>query len=178
MRPKHILLCGDRGAGKSTLIQRFLEANTRPVYGFYTQRLAPDATGFHPIYLHAADDPLRAYTRENQVGACDSKTHTVFLEVFNGLGARCVRRARQGGLVVMDELGFLEAEADAFTQAVLQALDADIPVIAAVKARYDVPFLNDVRAHPNATVYPVDTENRNARYAELLPVIRAWNADK
>ena len=175
--PRHILLFGERGVGKSTLIERLLAVNTRPVAGFVTKRLPPDETGFHPIYIHEAGIPVsaRVYTEENQIGVCDSKVHKPVEAVFDTLGVQYLGEAQPGGRIVMDELGFLEARADAFRKAVFRALEGGIPVLAAVKARYDVPFLNEVRAHKNCTVYEVTPENRDALYETLLPVILAWN---
>ena len=51
------------------------------------------------------------------------------------------------------------------------ALDGNIPIIAAVKARYDVDFLNRIRAHEKAQLYTITPENRDALYAELLGII-------
>lgn len=175
MRPEHILLCGERGAGKSTLIQRLLGSNELPVYGFFTKRLAPDETGFHPIYIHPAGESSRVCEGKNLIGTCDSKVHNVLLDVFDTLGARYIREAQPGGIIVMDELGFMEANAREFVKAVFEALDGDIPVIAAVKARYDVPFLNEVRAHPKARVYDVTAEGRDALYETLLPIVQGWS---
>jgi len=172
--PVHILICGEIGAGKSTLIQRLLEKNERPVYGFITKRLEPDETGFHPIYIHLAGTRERAYEQGNLVGTCDSKRHNVSSEVFNTLGVRYLE-AEPGALIVMDELGFMEAKAEAFVRKVFGALDGDIPVIAAVKARFDVPFLNEVRAHEKAALYMLTKENRDALYEELLPKVLEWN---
>ena len=36
---RHLLICGERGVGKSTLIRRLLEHSTREVGGFVTKRL-------------------------------------------------------------------------------------------------------------------------------------------
>ncbi len=174
--PRHILICGDRGVGKSTLIQKLLARNTLPVYGFLTERLAADETGFHPIYIHPAGTGRRRHEERNQIGACDSRRHNVSIEAFNTLGARYLFAARPGGIIVMDELGFMEARAETFVNAVFAALNGDIPVIAAVKARYDVAFLNEVRAHPNASVSTITKEARDALYHELLPVMLQWNA--
>jgi len=55
---KHILICGERGVGKSTLIRRLLAESTLPVGGFVTRRLPQaDGDGMFPIYLHAAALP-------------------------------------------------------------------------------------------------------------------------
>ena len=171
---RHILITGERGAGKSTLIERLLEACPRPRYGFVTKMRPAGPDGFRPVYIHPAGDPpaARVFTPGNCVGACDSRTHRPDPAVFDGLGAVYIRAARPGGVIVMDELGFFEAKAEVFTAAVLEALAGDIPVIAAVKARTDVPFLNAVRAMPKAELYSVTPENREALYATLLSRVR------
>ena len=72
----------------------------------------------------------------------------------------------------MDELGFFEAQAESFTDAVLAALSGDIPVIAAVKSRTDIPFLNAVRAAPRAEVLSITPSNRDELFERLLPRMR------
>ena len=172
---KHILLCGERGVGKSTLIEKLLQASPRPRYGFVTKMRAPGPDGFRPVYIHPAGQPAaeRVYTEANCVGCCDSRTHRPRLEVFDGLGAEYIRAALPNGILVMDELGFFEAKAERFTDAVLNALAGDIPVLAAVKARTDVPFLNAVRSMPKAEVFCITPENRGELYEALLPRVRA-----
>ena len=171
---KHILICGEVGVGKSTLIQRLLAQSTRPLFGFTTKKLDPDENGFHPIYIHPAGAKLRTFGESNQIGTCDRRIHNINLDVFNTLGVEYLH-AQPGGIILMDELGFMEAKADAFTRAIMAALDGDTPVIAAVKARFDVPFLNEVRAHPKGKLYMITQENRDKMFEELLPVIRDWN---
>ncbi|MBQ6735680.1 MAG: hypothetical protein IJR00_12335 [Lachnospiraceae bacterium] len=46
-------------------------------------------------------------------------------------------------------------------------MDGDIPVLAAVKAREGIPFLEKVRMHPNADLFILAVENRDALYEEL-----------
>lgn len=171
---KHILICGEVGAGKSTLIQRLLQETNRPLYGFITKRLEADETGFHPIYIHPAGAGERTHAADNLIGTCDSKVHNTSTETFDTLGVDYLK-AEPGGLIVMDELGFMEAGAKRFVRAVFEALDGEIPVIAAVKARYDVEFLNEVRAHKNAKLFNITKENREVLYQELLPIVLSWN---
>ena len=167
----HILICGERGVGKSTLIERLLRACSRPRYGFVTKMRPAGPDGFHPIYIHPAGQPMaeRVYTEENCIGVCDSRTHRPNREAFNTLGVRYIREARPGGILIMDELGFFESQAESFTDAVLAALSGDIPVIAAVKSRRDVSFLNAVRSQPRAEVFYITPENRDVLYERLLP---------
>ena len=172
---RHILICGERGVGKSTLIEKLLAASSRPRYGFITKMRPAGPDGFHPICIHPAGQPVeeRVYTDGNCIGTCDSRTHRPNLDAFNVLGVRYIEEAKPDGIIVMDELGFFEAKAEAFTAAVLHALAGDVPVIAAVKSRTDVPFLNAVRAASRAEVFYITPENRDELYEKLLPRIRA-----
>lgn len=171
---KHILICGAKGVGKSTLIRRLCMDANAPIYGYCTKMLSTaDADGLFPIYIHPArqTEAERAYGSANLIGRCDSRMHDVHTNVFDNLGANYIAAAKPGGYIIMDELGFMEKNAEAFKRAVFNALDGNIPVIAAVKARYDVDFLNRVRAHEKAQLYTITPENRDALYAELLGII-------
>lgn len=176
---KHILLCGERGSGKSTLIRRLLAHSARPLGGFITLRLkTPDENGFYPIHLYPAAQPEseRTNDRTNLVGICDSRTSVRHSEIFDTLGAALLDDPPRGGLVLMDELGFLENDAAVFQSAVLRALDGETPVLAAVKPK-DTPFLRAVREHKNAEVFFIDAQNREELYKTLLPRILALNEE-
>ncbi len=74
---RHLLICGERGVGKSTLIRRLLEHSTREVGGFVTKRLpVADENGFFPIYLYPASqsEGERRNETANLVGTCDSRS--------------------------------------------------------------------------------------------------------
>lgn len=176
---RHLLICGERGVGKSTLIRRLLAENWREVGGFVTKRLTKaDENGFFPIYLYPAQqrEEERRNERANLVGICDSRSSVRHPEVFDGLGVRLIESAPRDGLILMDELGFLENDAKAFQDAVLRALDGDTPVLAAVKPK-DTPFLRAVRGHRNAALIFIDEANRNALFAQLLPHVLRWNEE-
>jgi len=169
----HILICGERGVGKSTLIRQLLDTCPLPRWGFLTRRLQADESGFHPVYIFpAGEDPL--YTPENLIGKCDSRIHNTNLDIFNTLGVEYIRQARPGGVIVMDELGFLESGAEKFTAAVLDALNGDIPVLAAVKNRPDIPFLQKVLSAEKAEVFQITPDNREMLFETLVPRVRAW----
>ena len=158
---RHILICGERGAGKSTLIERLLQATARPRFGFVTKMEPAGPDGFRPVYIHPAGQPPaeRVYGPGNCVGVCDSRTHRPDPKVFDTLGVRYIEAAQPGGILIMDELGFFEAQAEDFT--------------AAVKSRRDIPFLNAVRAAPLAEVFFLTQENREALYRQLLPRMKS-----
>lgn len=172
--PQHIVLWGQRGVGKSTLARRLLEDWSGPVRGFVTRSSLPDADGFRSIYLHAADDPTPMEQTCNRIGRTNRTEHTMWPEVFNGLGVELLR-AEPGSLILMDELGFLEQDAADFRRQVLRCLDGSIPVLAVIKHKTHIPFLQEIRSHPRVQLYQVTEENRNELPAELSPLIRNWN---
>lgn len=174
MAKKHIFLVGERGVGKSTLIRRLLEHTKRPVCGFITKSLEADADGFHPIYIHPADQAVdeRAYTPDNLIGTCDTKIHNINISAFDTFGVEYLSNLLPDGIVLMDELGFMEAKSEAFTAKVLEVLGGDLPVLAAVKARTDIPFLVTVRAHPDAELFYVTPENRDELFETILPMMQ------
>ena len=87
------------------------------------------------------------------------------------MGVACLRDVPADALVVMDELGFLESQAPRFTQAVLDTLNGSAQVIAAVKDRPDVPFLQAVLAHPQAQVFRLTPDNRQAVFQQIQALL-------
>ena len=175
--PQHIVLWGQRGVGKSTLARRLLEDWTGPIRGFVTRSSPPDADGFRSIYLHAADDPAPMEQACNRIGRTNRTEHTMWPEVFDGLGVELLR-AQPGSLILMDELGFLEQDAADFRREVLRCLDGSIPVLAVIKHKTHIPFLQEIRKHPRVQLYQVTEENRDALPAQLSPLIRNWNSTR
>ena len=172
---KHILICGKRNSGKTELFERLLASCRMPLYGFQSCITATREDGFHEIHLFAVGDRERRPTEENLIGICNRSERTVNLPVFETLGVSLLE-AKPDGILVMDELGFMEAEAPAFTDAVLRRLDGDIPILATVRAGdLGSGFLDRVRRHPKAALYTVSPERADALYGELLPVIEEWN---
>lgn len=171
MRP--ILIVGARDVGKTTLIRRLLSENSRPVRGFYTEKRLTDPPGTHSTYLYPAwlSPEERTIAPSNLVGRWDGQQMQPFPQVFDTLGVACLRDVPADALVVMDELGFLESQAPRFTQAVLDTLNGPAQVIAAVKDRPDVPFLQAVLAHPQALVFRLTPDHRQSVFQQIRALL-------
>lgn len=173
---KHIIICGERQVGKSTLIAKLQSELTVPVYGVITKIMRKREDGFHEIYMFRPDDRERRISEANHLADSDSVTRKVSPALFETMGVELIREARPGGVIILDELGFMEASAPEFCRAVLSAFDGDIPILAAVKQGFEnVDFLNKIKAHPKADLYMIDRNNRDALYEALLPRVREWN---
>lgn len=176
MTEKHIILNGERCVGKTTLIQRLLAHSSLPVSGYVTRSTPRDESGFHGIYIYPADSAEFPMGQENHIGDCNGRERTVHSQVFETLGVAYLQ-PKAGSIVVMDEIGFMELSSPRFLAAVKAVLDSDAYVLAAVKARPDVPFLNQVREHPKSRVFDITEENREALFESLRPVVECWGKE-
>lgn len=167
---KHLMICGEVGVGKSTLINRLLENNNKPVCGYVTKSLRRRDDGYHEIFMYAPGDEEHAVF----LADCNKRDRHVNLEVFETLGLELLSQVRDEGIILMDEIGFMEEKAEGFTSRVLELLDGDVPVIGAVKSSHpDSAYLNAVRNHPNVNLVNITKDNRDELYFSLLEEVKS-----
>lgn len=166
------LIVGDRGVGKSTLIRRVLETLNCPIFGFETKKeeQLEDAVRGCPIYIYDAGKP-HIQTPENLIGYHKEADIAAITAAFDRYAPKLMTPVPERAVVELDEVGFLEATSETFCQAVLQLLEGNCPVIAAVKNK-NIPFLKTVREHPNAKCFYITVENREALYEEVLEFMK------
>ena len=176
----HIILCAPKKTGKTTLIEWIMkEAMTPaaeppiPVYGFQTKRIA-GSDGVNRIYMFPAG------LTQNDEGSPDARylgstcgrVRDICTETFETYGTALIRSARPGGLLIMDEIGHMEKDARLFLQAIFDALDGDIPVLASVRYTDDpIDYLERIKHHPQVRLYMLTGENRDAVYGEIRNTI-------
>ena len=158
------------------MIRKLTEMLGRPVYGFCTSSTDADENGFHDIHIHPAALPpeYRIFSEKNRIGNCNRKIHNVRTEIFETLGVKYLSDCGPGGIIVMDELGFMEKDAAAFQNKVIERLQGGIPVLAAIKNRQDIDFLNTLRALPETVEIVLTEENREEVFARLNNIIQSW----
>lgn len=161
---QHILINGRNGVGKSTLIRALLQSIPAPVCGVVTKKESASEDGFCPVYIHRYGTEKR-FSADNLIGLCGDGKSIAFPEAFDRFAE--TMHFPTDGVIVLDELGFMESDANRFTEAVLRLLDDAPFVIAAVRDK-QTPFLDAVRSHPRAVVYRITEENRDALRSTLL----------
>lgn len=164
-------LTGCPGAGKSTIIRK-LTAGIGGVGGFKTVMRRGDAQGRFRVYImpYGADDEGLSELEPVAVRDREANSFRAFPEVFDREGAAILRAAADCDLIVMDEIGFMEAEAFVFQKAVLDALDGAVPVLGVIKpanGRADTRFMREVRARRDVRVFEVTPESRESAAAAL-----------
>lgn len=167
----HVLIVGAQGVGKSTLIRKVLSELCLPVCGYETKKedaLADPALGT-PIYIYPAGAE-HIQSPDRLLGYRCCRNPVTFTEAFDRFADR-LNGEEDRGIVVLDEIGFMESDAEKFRAAILRKLDGDVPVIAAVK-NADTPFLRTVREHPKCRCFCIDESNRDDLFDQVLEHLR------
>ena len=158
---RHVLICGEVGVGKSTLINKLLAGTKKPVYGYCTKSLNKRDDGYHEIYMYPPSDP----EKKVYLADCDTKHRHINTDVFETYGVELLNNVGNDGIILMDEIGFMENNAEKFKARVLEVLDGDVPVLGAVKSSHpESEFLNAVRNHPKVKLYSITKDNRDELY--------------
>ena len=152
----HLFLTGQKGVGKSTLIDYLLAGC--PPCGFRTRRV--EGVLSRPS-VHLLTVPDTTPTADNLLFYCGAFSP----ERFDTLGVAALEN-RSGDVLLMDELGPAESGAEKFTAAVLAALDGELPILGVLQ-QADTPFLRAVARHPRVRLVTVTPQNRDALRAAL-----------
>jgi len=165
-----VLLTGRPGCGKTTLIKRVVNDLARRAGGFYTEEIREGRTraGFKIVTLDG-EEAVFAHV--------DLKTpehvgkYALDLSALERIGVGALRQAvRARRLVVIDEIGPMEIRSPIFRDAVNEALDSEVPVLATIFAR-PLPFTEAIKSRPDVTLIEVCRENRDRLVAELSNTI-------
>jgi nucleoside-triphosphatase len=163
---EQVLLTGRPGCGKTTLIKRVVNNLPRRAGGFYTEEIRDGGTraGFKIVTLDG-EEAVFAHV--------DLKTlehvgkYGLDLSALERIGVGAVSQAvRARRLVVIDEIGPMEIRSPVFREAVNEALDSELPVLATIFAR-SLPFINAIKWRPDVTLIEVRPDNRDRLVSEL-----------
>ena len=144
--------------GKTTLIRAFLDQFSGKVDGFRTVRTDGVYGRFSVHLVRPGVEPCE----ENLLFLCPPpKEDAAVVARFEELGCAALADTAGCDLILMDELGPTEAKAEQFQQAVLAALDGEIPIIGVLQ-KAESAFLDKIAAHKNVDVIEVTLENRDA----------------
>lgn len=158
----HIFLQGPRGIGKSTVIRNTLDILTADaplaLGGFFTWNGGMDDPHIYmrPAAIGREREIYRiaSYDAEKGGMACD-------LSVFEKAGVSILGESAGAALIIMDELGFLEAGAPEFRRAVLKIIGGSAPVLGVLRIG-GIPWHDDIKNDPGVLLAGVTEENRGA----------------
>lgn len=169
-------LYGRSGAGKSSVIKGVLKELDLAPSGFLTvfgpqERLS---RSLHIISAAGSD----ALTDANRVARCfTGGSWESFGSVFDSVGVGLLTFSARPQIVVMDEIGFMEAGALLFQQRVLDILDGDLDVLGAIKSAPD-EFMQKIYCYPAVRLFEVTEESRNGVFRNITEMYKSSGKTK
>ena len=168
---RHLFLTGEKQVGKSTLLRKLIEAKALDCSGFETQAfyLSGERRGFS---LHGR---VKMLPYENDCICCvrvEEKRSVPVLSVFEENGVKMLKESLSSSapFILMDELGRLERNADAFIAEVFACLDSDKRVIGVLQ-KCSSEHVNAIAQRSDVTIITVTPENRDSLLQMLIAAI-------
>ena len=150
---QNIFLTGPRQIGKSTALRRFLADYPGRITGFLT-RWSPDGETLH---MMSAAQP-EGFTADNIIARRSDRGLRPDPAAFDRIG--CQLLSQPADLIIMDELGFMEREAEAFCAMIWQCLSGTTPVVGVVRQNGSI-FMEQLQQDPNTAIWNLDGSNRD-----------------
>jgi len=166
-----VLLTGRPGCGKTTVIKHVVNGLAQRAGGFYTEEMRESGrrVGFNLLTLQGKEAVFAHvnFKTPERVGK-----YGLDLSALETVGVEAVRKAvRDRQLVVIDEIGPMEIRSAIFRDAVSEALDSEVPVLATIFAR-SLPFADAIKSRPDVTLIEVCPDNRERLISQLSEKFR------
>ena len=177
-----ILITGRPGCGKTTLIKQVVNKLPRGAGGFYTEEIRDSESVRERSSGTRAGFKIVTLDGEEAVFAhVDFKTRSrvgkygLNLSALERIGVDAIRQAIHARrLVVIDEIGPMEIRSPIFRDAVKEALNSKVPVLATIFARA-LPFTDAIKSRSDVRLIEVRADNRERLVSELSDRIRELN---
>jgi nucleoside-triphosphatase len=165
----NLLLIGQPGVGKTTVIKAVAQTLGARADGFYTEEIRESGKrqGFRLNGLRG-EQGILAHVKLKGRGRPRVGRYAVDVAAVDQVGVAALQRAvAKSRIVIIDEIGKMELFSALFKEAVLAALDSGSPVIATAMARPH-PWVDALKARPDVTLWQVTFENRDEMPTRLL----------
>jgi len=166
-----VLLTGRPGSGKTTLIKHILNELPHRFGGFYTEEIRDHGTrvGFKVVSLQGGEAVFAHvdFATPERLGK-----YGLDLSALEAVGVHAIREAvRAERLIAIDEIGPMEIRSAVFREAVNNALDSALPVLATIFLR-SLPFMDAIKSRPEVELIEVRPNNRERLVSQLSEKFR------
>lgn len=165
-----VALTGSPGVGKTTLVQKIVEAAGGSVGGVLARdkRVKDRRVGFELLDLGSGATGMLA--DETGSGPQLGK-YRVRLDDLDNIGARAIEDGLKADLIVVDEIGPMELSSRRFVMAVEKALASDKEMLVVLHEWSNHPIARKIRK--NFKVITVTRENRDALAGEITQELKS-----
>lgn len=168
---KNIFITGERGIGKSTLLNKVIKNIDCSIGGFIQEKIFTDkTTSFNVISLYNLKDSFN-------IGIYDSEKEVLHsdVSVFNIISEEILLKSLSNReLIILDELGFMEENSALFKDTIIKILNSDTPVLGVLK-KCDTNFIQKIKMREDVQVIRIDENNRNYMEDRILDILESNN---
>jgi len=166
--PKNILITGQPGIGKTTLIIRLADAlkHLSPA-GFYTREVCEKniRKGFDLIGLTGEKGRLSHvdFKSPYQIGKywVDVAGFERFLDRIS---------LKPAALIFIDEIGKMECLSAKFNKMLRKLFDADVPIIATISLK-GIGLISELKTRPDVVLFEMTQSNRDGMVKDILSIV-------
>ncbi|MBI4056520.1 MAG: AAA family ATPase [Elusimicrobia bacterium] len=166
---KNLILTGNPGVGKTTLIREVVLSLKDRVGGFFTQELKEEGKriGFLLRTFQGTEGIL---AQKGLVSSVKFNKYGIDLKVLEGIGLQALKDALQNRkIVVIDEIGSMEVLSEPFRQMVLECFMSPQPVLATIRLGAQ-PFTDSVKKMSQTKVLALTRKN----YGPVKQEVKEW----
>ncbi|WP_448584731.1 NTPase [Thermocrinis sp.] len=172
-----ILLTGEPGVGKTTLIKKLLQKLGKRAKGFWTEEIREEKTrkrtGFKIVSTEGQETIFASkyFTSKHLVGS-----YGVNVSRFESVAIPTLEKAmkEKDAYIVIDEIGKMELFSSRFRELVKEILfNPKYKVIATIPIRDVHPLVKQIRRLPGAVLLEVNKENRDFLAEEIIKLLKA-----
>jgi nucleoside-triphosphatase len=165
-----MLLSGQPGVGKTTVLKRVIAALPGASGGFYSQEIRAQGRrlGFEIVTLEGERATL---AHVDNPGPPRVGRYGVHVDNVDKVAVPAVYQAvAEAEYVIIDEIGRMELFSEAFRTAVLHAVSSPKWVLGTVMLRPH-PWVDKLKQMPGTTVVVVTPANRDLLVQDILPML-------
>jgi len=170
---KNIFITGEKGIGKSTILEKIIKNVDCSIGGFIQEKIFTEkTTRFNVISLYNLKDSyiIGIYDKEKEVLNSD-------INVFNAISEDILLKSLgDRELIILDELGFMEENAELFKDTIIKILNSDTPVLGVLK-ECDTNFIRKIKMREDVQVIRIDENNRNSMEDKILEILESNNVE-
>ena len=165
----NVLVTGVPGIGKTSVMEKLAGLLEHPA-GFVTSEIREGGrrTGFS---IRTFDGREAVLARRGRSAGPRVGPYAVSLEGLEGIGVEAIDIGiAESRVILVDEIGKMEAKSSAFRSAVIRALESESHVVATLGVSRE-PFLTSVRERADIRLVEVTRSNRDGLPARLAAML-------
>ena len=171
MQKRVLLLTGDPGVGKTTVIIKVVEALKAEgvsVGGMISREVREGNVRIGFEIIDSTNNKHGWLAHANQKGGPQVGKYHVNMEGLENIGVKAIIQATEKcSVVAVDEIGPMELYSQLFKQAVKQALASNKLVLAIMHAKARDPLISLAKQRDDAAIFTVTLGNRDILPQEL-----------